>query len=329
MCKTNIYIIVQCGIMETNSYPVGTTIPIIDLEISGRCTSRCPTCWGTPHDMKQEHSLSEWLVLLNYLKENYGLRGIALTGGEPLLVEEIDGFIQEANTGLELNVNLLTNTLLLDSHFDELRPYIASLSIPLDGSTREINDAIRGEGHYDSTTEWMRYLNEDHLDLPLKVGTVVSSLNIENVPDIGDVLIENGIERRYPKQDVWNLYQATPFGAEQNNSAWTQLKISENDFHNLVRVSKERYAGKINLTQLSTNESGGYCIIIRPNGNVVTNSKADGTEYRLFDNIFADADGAMRAIGAYHDVSRGIDRLKTSYFGQGLGSLAGVAHADA
>lgn len=305
-------------------YPTGTTIPIIDLEIDGRCTSMCPTCWGTPHDMKQQHELSEWKQLLYILKQKYGLKSVALTGGEPLLVEGIDGFIRDIKTDLGLNVNLLTNTLLLDEHFDEVNQCLSSLSIPLDGSTREINDAIRGKGHYDSTTEWMRYLNECHLDLPLKVGTVVSSLNLRDAPEIGDVLIENGIERRSPRQDVWKIYQATPFGAEQNNPAWEYLKISENDFRILVEDAKERYAGRINLTQLSTEESGGYCIIVRPNGNVVTNSEKDGTEFLLFDNIFDNVGAAMEAIAQYHVVGRGVSRLAQSYFRQGLEECSGT-----
>lgn len=303
--------------MKSN-YTNGSVLPLIDLEISGQCNLRCSTCWGTPHDMKQMYSLSEWFALLENLRKNYSLKGIALTGGEPLLVSEIDDFIKECKIHLGLNVNLLTNACYLDKHFNQIRPYLTTISIPLDGSTDEINRKIRGIGHYDIALRWLSLLNKDFLNLPLKVGTVVSSLNLKDVPNIGDVLIKCGIKRRYPKKDVWKLYQATPFGAEQNNKLWKQLRVSDKDFNCLVRKTKKRYEGEINLTQLPTKETGGYCIIIRPNGNVVTNSKKDGSEHKLFENIFKDIDGAMKAIASYHVVRRGVERLSSSYFGQGL-----------
>ncbi|MFH1462574.1 MAG: radical SAM protein [bacterium] len=299
-------------------YPNRSVIPIIDLEISGKCNLHCPICWGTPRNMKQHYKFSEWLELLKVLQKSFGLKGIALTGGEPLLVPNIDNFIKEAKQGLGLCVNLLTNACYLDEHFNNIKPFLSTISIPLDGPTEEINKKIRGVGHFNIALNWISRLNYNHLDLPLKVGTVVSALNIKNVPDIGEVLLQCGVERRYPEQDVWKLYQATPFGAEQNNPLWKLLRISDSDFRNVAKKTKQKYKGKINSVQLSTKEVGGYCIIIRPNGNVVANSNKDGKEHLLFNNIFTDTMGAMVAISSYHDVKRGIDRLTSSYFGQGL-----------
>ncbi|MFH1307474.1 MAG: radical SAM protein [archaeon] len=303
------------------NYPNNKILPMIDLEISGECNLQCPTCWGTPHYMKQEYSLSKWLHLLKDLKELFGLTGVALSGGEPLLVEGIDDFIIETKSSLELNVNLLTNTLNLPKYFSRIKPFLSTISIPLDSSSEENSRELRGEECHRSALKWIAYLNNEHLDLPLKVGSVVSSLNIEDIPDIGELLLGCGMQRRYPEKDVWKLYQATAFGAEQNNPLWQELRITENVFKKAVQKTRKRYEGKINLTELATSETGGYCIIIRPNGSVVTNSKEDGREYRLFENIFEDLDGAMEAIKKYHEVGRGVERLKSSYFSQGLEKL--------
>ncbi len=293
-------------------YQKGTVVPILDLEISGECNLHCPTCWGTPPSMKQEHGLSEWLSLIEKLKVEYGLESIALTGGEPLMVPGIDSFIKGAKAGLGLNVNLLTNAVFLGEHFFSIRPYLASISVPLDGSNEMINRRSRGKDHFSVALDWISLISGQHPGLPLKVGTVVSGANIQDVPNIGEVLLDQGFSQ------TWKLYQATAFGAAQESRVWKTRRVTDQDFERLVVEMTRKFAGQMNVTGLSTVEVGGYCIIVRPNGNVVTNSLIDGTEHLLFGNIFDDTAGAMRSIGEYHVRDRGVQRMATSYGFQGL-----------
>ncbi len=293
----------ETGKNRTGEYLEGTIVPMVDLEISGDCNLHCPTCWGTPPDMDQKYGLDAWLSLLRILKKDYGLESIALTGGESLLVPGIDGFIKQAREENGLNLNLLTNGILLEEHFSQIRSFLSSISIPLDGSTEEVNRKTRGTGHYKIAVDWISRLSHYNPDLPLKVGTVISSANINDAVNIGELLLTLGFGNS--SDNTWKLYQATAFGAQQESPSWKSRRIIETDFGQLIRDVALRFQGQINVTSLSTPESGGYCIILRPNGNVVTNSKIDGREHLLAPNIFEDTKGAMKSIAEYHVATRG------------------------
>ncbi|MCL4418922.1 radical SAM protein [Patescibacteria group bacterium] len=299
-------------------YQKGTVVPMVDLEISGECNLHCPTCWGTPPDMRQEHEFSDWLAMLGKLKASYGLESIALTGGEPLMIPGIDGFIEEAHKEVGLNVNLLTNSVFLGDHFSTVKPHLSSLSIPLDGSSEEVNRKSRGRDHYQVAVDWIARLSREHPELPLKVGTVVSVANFSDVLDIGEVLLAQGFGDRVSNPGTWKLYQATAFGAQQESPIWRARAVTGQDFDQLVQQVTDKFQGRIMVTGLSTSEVGGYCIIVRPNGNIVTNSLQDGREHLLATNIFEDTEGAMESIAAYHVKTRGVQRMATSYLSQGL-----------
>jgi MoaA/NifB/PqqE/SkfB family radical SAM enzyme len=302
-------------------YKERAVVPMIDLEISGKCNLHCPTCWGTPPDMEQEHGLPDWLSLLKQLQSGYGLESIVLAGGEPLLIPGIDDFIRGVHTELGLGVNLLTNAILLEEHFPKIRPHLASISIPLDGSTEEINRRSRGSGHYQFAVDWITRLNQEHPDLPLKVGTVVSTANISDIPSVGEVLLQRGFGDPRHEANTWKLYQVTAFGAQQESHIWKTRSVAVQDFDQLVRKTRTRFQGKMNVTGLSTEEVGGYCMIVRPNGNVVSNSVTNGKEHLLARNIFEDTEGSMKAIASYHPRARGVQRMASSYSYQGLRSI--------
>jgi len=265
------------------------SIPAVDLEISGICNLRCPVCWGTPRGMIQKYSLKEWFNLLVILKRNAGLKSIVLCGGEPTLIPKIDKFVKHVKTKLNLKIYFETNCISLRPLLPKIAPYIDNLSIPLEGSNPEINAIRRGPLAFSKTIEVLDFMNEAYPNIHIKVGTCVFKQNAFDVPNIGWVLLRHGFNWRYPHKGVWKLYQITRFGAGKDDPEWSNMKITKDEFQEVVNKALALYKNKISITAIASHEMGGYCIIIRPNGEVVSNAHTQyGEEYSVFPNIFSD-----------------------------------------
>lgn len=290
-------------------------IPAIDLEISGICNLRCPGCWGTPRMMKQLHDWQDWFNLVKFLKEAAGLKSVTLCGGEPTLNRGVDDFTKRISVELNQEVYLETNGFFLIPLLPKMAPYLTNVSLSLEGSTPEVNAYRRGPVAFKKVLDCLDYLNEKYPTLPVKIGTCVFKPNAEDVPNIGDVLLQHGFEKRFPNLGVWKLYQATKFGAGKNDPEWPEMEVTKEEFESVSEKCKKRYEGKISFTSISSAQTGGYCIIVRPNGNVVSNAHSElGEEYLVYEDIFKNPRKGVEAIKNFQSEEHVKNRLVNTYF---------------
>ncbi|MDX1494343.1 MAG: radical SAM protein [Longimicrobiales bacterium] len=120
------------------------------------CNLRCNHCFISC--APDNHSF--WFMSRDEVAESLqasvelGVKEYYFTGGEPFMNREMTGILEDA---LSLGpATVLTNaTLLPQRTVDDLRrlseasPYTLELRVSIDGVTREMNDAIRGEGTFD------------------------------------------------------------------------------------------------------------------------------------------------------------------------------------
>ena len=138
-----------------------------------------------------------------------GLETLVISGGEPTLREDLVEIIKYGHYQ-ELEIYLSTNGVLLPKIYKEIKDYLKCLGLPLDGSSKEMNlKMTRGPKQYDATTNILRLLKENPPKHTVKIGTVVSKINKEDLLSIGGVLFES--ENFYPP-DAWSLYQFIPIG---------------------------------------------------------------------------------------------------------------------
>lgn len=137
----------------------------IQWHITDRCNLRCIDCYQEKYTRENELSWQQLHVLCDKLidtmkKWDKELK-ITLTGGEPLLKEElwdILKYLDKSNYISELSI--ITNGTIIDKYISELQGYtkLKEIYISLDGITSDSNDSIRGAGTFKKTIDNIKLL---------------------------------------------------------------------------------------------------------------------------------------------------------------------------
>lgn len=212
---------------------------VVDFWPTGRCDMECPFCYGADvptafrievgndgkgqkvylydtteetrtvtgkSDARPEMTLPQMQEVVKKLKD-IGVTTLNVAGGEPLLRPETPDIIKFAhNAGLE--VYLSSNGTFFKRHYDQVKDNITILGLPLDGSTPDMNALMgRREYLYKNIQDILSYFGTNPPQHRVKVGTVISRINIADIEQIGLFLY------RSPGQyqpDIWRLYQFEP-----------------------------------------------------------------------------------------------------------------------
>jgi MoaA/NifB/PqqE/SkfB family radical SAM enzyme len=131
-----------------------------------------------PSRTVQELDFSQAKRLIETLSSK-GARFLSLTGGEPLLREDI-GKIVDAAHSRSMRVKINSNGLLFPQKADELKN-LSALVLSYDGP-EQAHDHLRGAG---SHRQVMRAVEAAHLrNIPVSFCTVLSEANIDRIEDI-------------------------------------------------------------------------------------------------------------------------------------------------
>lgn len=118
--------------------------------VTYRCNARCSFCdiWEKPSPYIKPEEVAQNLRDLKKM----GVRIIDFTGGEPLLHQQIDQFLQMARN-LGFVTTLTTNCLLYPKFAERLRGKVDMLHFSLDASEKEAHDKGRGVACFDFVLE--------------------------------------------------------------------------------------------------------------------------------------------------------------------------------
>jgi pyrroloquinoline quinone biosynthesis protein E len=164
-------------------------------ELTYRCPLRCPYC-SNPLDFREhraELSTEEWRRVLREA-EALGALQVNLTGGEPLLREDLELLVEEA-TRLQLFTNLITSGLPL-----ERERLVALRAAGLNGVQVSLQDAEPGPSErIAGTTSFEQKLRVagwvKSLALPLTLNVVLHRENLDHVERIVALAEELGADR--------------------------------------------------------------------------------------------------------------------------------------
>ena len=121
-------------------------------EVTARCNLRCPHCYNVWKDdvgyPEEELSTADALCLIDKILRESGCTQLTLTGGEPLLRDDLERLVSRAAGACE-NVSLITNgTLLTEARVRSLIAAGVSLfELPLNSADRQMHDQLAGERH--------------------------------------------------------------------------------------------------------------------------------------------------------------------------------------
>ena len=230
-------------------------IPSVDWWTTSRCNLACDFCYG-PVPGKDPVELR--YDILQAIKAS-SARAVTFCGGEPLLVKKVDewaGMLRQAGKSSVLNTNgeLLRRRLGLGfelGNFD-------LVGISLEGSTPEVHRAMRGD-----KADFVEVIAAARLvaaepGVSLKLGTVISGVNRENLPTLARTV-------RDISPDVWRLYQYSSRGDQ--NKGQQRHRLPDGEFQ---RLGEEAAALAAPVpTAPSTEAETEGCLIVDPDGNVL------------------------------------------------------------
>jgi heme b synthase len=170
-----------------------TPLRMIAWEVTRRCNLSCLHCRASAHDEPYQGELSTEEAI-RFLEDvaSFSRPVVILTGGEPLLREDIDE-IARHGTQLGIRMVMATNgTLLSSGRARDLKEAgIQRMSISLDGSKAETHDGFRGvAGAFEGALKGIRSAKE--VGLPFQINTTVTQRNLKELPDILDLAVRLG-----------------------------------------------------------------------------------------------------------------------------------------
>ena len=153
-------------------------------ELTYRCPLRCVYCsnpldWAGHTDAL---STEDWLRVLREAEE-LGVVQVNLTGGEPLLRDDLEALVEEAQR-LELYTNLITSGIPLARERLERLKHLGldNVQVSIQDVTAPASDRIAGLRSFERKLQVARWVKE--LGLPLTVNTVLHRDNLDHVGEI-------------------------------------------------------------------------------------------------------------------------------------------------
>lgn len=161
-----------------------TNLPILILNVHSRCNCRCVMCdiWKRENnDQLRTQDLERHRISL----ENLGVRQVVLTGGEPLLhndLETLCKFFREQN----IRLTLLTTGLLLHKRAKEIANLFDDIIVSLDGP-EDIHDAIRRvNGAFSLIQKGVVAVRHHSPSIPITCRTTVQKANHRHLRETVD-----------------------------------------------------------------------------------------------------------------------------------------------
>ena len=248
---------------------------VINWFYSGKCNLGCKFCYGKFNE--DTLSLEEKKTIIDKISDA-GVEKLTITGGEPLLGENLLEIIEYASEK-NLFVSLHTNGILLDEKLIKaLSKKVGRISLALDGAGNDVNLSMRGyENYFDLVNDLLKLIKK--YNVPVSVKTVASKKNIESIPDLIPILAKYN-------PDIWLISEFRPErrGKEHQN----EFLIINSEFKKL----REKCKGaplRIGMRSIEDGLNRPF-FFIDSNGKVLTDYRG---EYTNVGSIFEEEVGSL------------------------------------
>lgn len=293
---------------------------IIDYFVTGRCDMKCPFCYGADVPVQYERSgnpkakamYQPTTETINVTEDDslrpelsyeqsvdllcklalIGLKKLNIGGGEPLMRVDTPQIIEQAKK-LGIKVYLSTNATFTRARYDLIKDNIEVLGLPLEGSTKEMNVAMGRAPYLRANFEKMlRHLEKNRPSHKVKVGTIVSKINFDDLSNIGRFLYRtSGIY----KPDVWRIYQFEP--VERGEDTKDQYQISDKDFTQAIDNLRLEFPDA-NISPRANSDHINAYFFISPDGMM---QLVDNRHRSILDVAAADEKDILRTINSFDE----------------------------
>lgn len=260
---------IQAGQGERKMAGVAT----IDFHITARCSQACPYCWG-PRRFRKVVDTGTARLIITRIKQ-IGARRVVLTGGDPLhRADAVDLIRYAKEIGLETALST-TGDQLTPAILSKVSPFLDLISLPLDGSSEEINARTKHAGHFSAIMRALGWLR-DYPAMDVKVCTPVTRHNLADIPAIARLVEDYSQSTR--ARVFYNVFQAFPramFPVE-----WEKLLVTDEEFGSLKHQIGDRI--NIRISYLDHETLDNLYVMVFPDGSMVIPKGADYLNYGPF-----------------------------------------------
>ena len=187
---------------ETSMYQASNNHPprLIAWEVTRRCSLNCLHCRASAQDIPYQHELSlgECRQLLDSMTQFTPPPIMILTGGDPMMREDIYDIIEYGNSlGLRMVIALCGQHLSPEIMQRLKESGILKASFSLDGSTAESHDTFRRvPGSFEAVMQSMAYARKT--GIPFQVNSTISKYNVSELPGILELVLTSGADSFHP-----------------------------------------------------------------------------------------------------------------------------------
>ncbi|MFC1711287.1 radical SAM protein [Patescibacteria group bacterium] len=216
----------------------------VSWHITFECNYDCLFCFRP--NFGGECSLDEAKKIIDKLAKA-GLKKISWGGGEPLLWKGMYELIEYTHN-LGISTMLITNGELLDkTKIKKLEKSLDWLNLPLDGSNEKMQSLMtRKKGHFKRVKNIINFIKKNKINISLKINTVASRINKDDIVNIAKFVKANKIER-------WKIFQFYPIRMMSiKNKVLYQMKDS--DFLRLKEEIMPSFKKTKQMVVFETNE---------------------------------------------------------------------------
>lgn len=244
--------------------------------ITSKCNQNCKYCHRFLNI--KELSFEENCKILNNIC-NTNITSITWTGGEALLLKEIDDLLKISYEKGIKNKIITNGKLLTKNRIDKIYKYLDSVTLSIDSIDDIVNESLgRGRNHFDEIKEILDYIKEKKYNIKVRINSVVCKVNIKSFDDLTNFLNNYNIYS-------WRIFKFMPL-REQAIINEKKFDISMDEYLKIVENIKE----KSNIRNIDTriiNDMENKYILILANGDIVfTNNGIDEkVGNALIDNI--------------------------------------------
>jgi len=188
---------------------------VLFFRVNQHCNARCFMCdfWKNSRMEVSEIQLDRMLDQGKYL------RLIRFTGGEPLLCQNLERYIEKCHQRM-IRTSVITNGILLNERLAQLvRSGLDQIIVSVDGSTPAVHDKLRGvKGLWEKIDNALVRIASEYPQLHTRVNTVVSEWNLMDLQNMPNWLDSRGVEQ-------WSVIPI------KRNICWSD-KITFQEFQN-------------------------------------------------------------------------------------------------
>ena len=250
-----------------------SSISTIDFHITAKCSQACPYCWGPRRFRNPVDTATARQIIIRI--QELGVRRVVFTGGDPLQRADASELIRFAKEiGLETALST-TGDLVTSARLDSMSPYLDLISLPLDGSSEEINSQTKHPGHFTAVMQSLRWLRS-YPGIDVKVCTPVTRYNLQNIPTIARLV--EGYSYSTEARVFYNLFQVFP--RAMFRAKWEKLIVTDEEFFALKGQISPDHNIRINF--LDHNTLDKLYVMVFPDGSMTIPRGADYLSFGPF-----------------------------------------------